>query len=119
MLKDHGRQCGFDLSNCHDKTTHAAYAEPNKLVDPPTPHYPKRQGDVIIKRHQTMLIDGNKQTPGFKYSAELTDGYHDTIVRGPTCLTEGEALRQLGVEVEIKARILNEKGKALRAITTP
>jgi hypothetical protein len=118
MLKNHGRQCGFDLSNCPDKEAHKAYTD-FKPVEPTSPHYPKRQGDVIIKRHETMLIQGDKNVKGFKYSAELTDGYHDTIVRGPTSLTEGEALRQLGVEVEIKAEILLKKGQALRAITTP
>lgn len=89
------------------------------LADKPSPHYPKRMGDVIVKKHFTWYVDAGKSVRVERFSADMTDGYHTTIVSGEIRDTEGEALRALGVAVSLKAELLRRKAEALQAITDP
>lgn len=91
--------------------------QPNlALQDGPSPNYPRRIGDVLVKRQQYTTLAGERKV---SFSAELTDGYHTTIVSGPSAETEGGALRSLGDTVNRKAQDLAKQAERLLRTSTP
>lgn len=70
-------------------------------ADNGSPHYPKRVGDVVIRKR------------GNSFVAELQTSNHDTVVWGPMSDTEVEALKLLGAKIAAYAAKLNTQALEL------